>query len=136
MSEPETAEVDAELKKEGASQEAGGASWSALLTDLVRSFILLRDFFGYVLPGAFFLLIGAYFHQDVAAHALAKYPDLKNHPWLFLLLLVGTSYLLGHFIITTSYFFQDLWSLWKRLVAYFKKKAAKPAEGTKPTSAE
>jgi len=132
MSEPE---ADAEPKAEGASQESG-ASWSALLTDLVRSFILLRDFFGYVLPGAFFLLIGAYFNQDLAAHALEKYPDLKNHPWLFILLLVGISYLLGHFIITTSYLFQDLHKLGKRLKAYWEKKAEKSAEGTEPTPEE
>ena len=82
MSGPETHEADDEPENEAAPQESGGASWSALLTDLVRSFILLRDFFGYVLPGAFFLLIGAYFRQDLAAHALEKYPEFKSHPWL------------------------------------------------------
>jgi len=134
MAELKTDEADDEPKNEGAPQESG-ASWSALLTDLVRSFILLRDFFGYVLPGAFFLLIGAYFHRGFVARVLEK-PDLKDHPWLFILLLVGISYLLGHFIITTSYFFEDLRKLCKRLEAYLEKQTVKSAEGTEPTQAE
>jgi hypothetical protein len=116
-------EHEAETK---AAPEESSASWSALLADLVRSFILLRDFFGYVLPGAFFLLIGAYFYPAVAVDALSKHPGIKDHLWLFILLLVGISYLLGHFIIATSYLSQDLLALTKVLIRKLKGNEPEP----------
>jgi hypothetical protein len=109
-----------------AAPEESSASWPALLALLVRSFILLRDFFGYVLPGAFFLLIGAYFNFDLARTELSTHPSLKDHLWLLILLFVGISYLLGHFIIATSYLSQDLRAITKVLTRKLKGKEPEP----------
>jgi hypothetical protein len=130
-----------ELEPKGqAAPEESSASWSSLLADLVRSFILLRDFFGYVLPGAFFLLIGAYFHPAFPANVLSRFPDAKDHLWLLVLLLVGFSYLLGHFIIATSYLNQDLpkvlYLLFRAPVAWLKRKLASKDEHSEAENAK
>jgi len=89
-------------------EEASSSSWSDLLAQLVRSFVLMRDVFGYVLPGALFLLIGALLgHPPMFEHP-ADFPGAESHPWLLMLVLVVVSYFAGQFIITISYLIEDV----------------------------
>jgi hypothetical protein len=98
------------------------SSWSRLLADLVRGFVLLRDVFGYVLPGGFFLMIGAQSGHLSSLVDLSKAPGGESHPWLFFILLLVISYLLGHFLVATFYFTPDILSLVKRVFLKLKNK--------------
>jgi hypothetical protein len=97
------------------------SSWSKLLADLVRGFVLLRDVFGYVLPGGFFLMIGAQSGHLSSLVDLSKAPGGESHPWLFFILLLVISYLLGHFLAATFYFTADMLSLIKRAIHKLRK---------------
>ncbi len=98
------------------------SSWSKLLADLVRGFVLLRDVFGYVLPGGFFLMIGAQSGHLSSLVDLSKAPGGESHPWLFFILLLVISYLLGHFLAASFYFTADVLSLIKRAIHKLRKK--------------
>jgi hypothetical protein len=98
------------------------SSWSKLLADLVRGFVLLRDVFGYVLPGGFFLMIGAQSGHLSSLVDFSKAPGGESHPWLFFILLLVISYLLGHFLAATFYFTADVLSLIKRAIHKLRKK--------------
>jgi hypothetical protein len=112
--------------------EESSSSWSELLSELVRGFVLLRDLFGYVLPGAFFLLIGAQSTHLSSFEGDFKLPGADSHPWLFLLLLLAISYILGQFIVATSYLHRDAWGLLKLVVhAWTKTLPSTASEGQK-----
>lgn len=91
--------------------EEPSPSWGDLLRDLVRSFILLRDLFGYVLPGAFFLLIGAQLGTLSSFGNLSVIPGAESHPWLLVFLLLLISYLVGIFLVAATYFPFDVVTL-------------------------
>lgn len=91
--------------------ERPSASWGDLLRDLVRGFILLRDLFGYILPGAFFLLIGSQLGTLSSFWNLSVIPGVESHPWLVVFLLLLISYLVGIFLIAASYFPFDVVTL-------------------------
>jgi hypothetical protein len=97
-------------------EASSSSSWAELLADLVRGFILLRDLFGYVLPGALFLMIGAQSGHLSAFGDLSKFPIAESHTWLLALVLLLISYLLGHFILATFYFIPDVSHLIDRAV--------------------
>lgn len=117
--------------------EQPSPSWGDLLRDLVRSFILLRDLFGYVLPGAFFLLIGAQIGTLSSFGNLNVIPGIESHPWLVVSLLLLISYVVGIFLVAASYLPFDVVTLikmacekWKlsRLSEEEKKKRKKEDE--------
>lgn len=84
------------------------SSWSDLLLQLIRSFVLLRDIFGYLLPGAAFLLIGSVLGQLSMFGRLSWLGNEESHPWLFALVLAVISYVVGQFVVTTSYLPGDI----------------------------
>lgn len=92
------------------------SSWTKLFSDLVRGFVLLRDIFGYVLPGGFFLMIGAQSGHLSSLIDVSKIPGGEAHPWLFFLLLLVISYVVGHFLAVTFHFVPDVIGLIKRVV--------------------
>jgi hypothetical protein len=89
-------------------EETSSTSWSDLLAELIRGFVLLRDVFGYVLPGAFFLLIGAMLGHLSMFGSRSQLPGAELHPWLFFFVLLVISYLAGQFIVATSYLVEDV----------------------------
>lgn len=91
------------------------SSWTKLFSDLVRGFVLLRDIFGYVLPGGFFLMIGAQSGHLSSLIDVSKIPSGESHPWLFFLLLLVISYIVGHFLAVTFHFVPDVIGLMKRV---------------------
>lgn len=96
------------------------SSWTKLLGELVRGFVLLRDVFGYVLPGAFFLMIGAQSGHLSSLVDVSKIPGGESHPWLLVLLLLVISYFVGHFLAVTYYFVPDVTSHTRRGVLKLK----------------
>lgn len=92
------------------------SSWTKLFSDLVRGFVLLRDIFGYVLPGGFFLMIGAQSGHLSSLIDVSRIPGGEAHPWLFLFLLLVISYVVGHFLAVTFHFVPDVIGLIKRVV--------------------
>ena len=101
------------------------SSWTKLLSDLIRGFVLLRDIFGYVLPGGFFLMIGAQSGHLSALVDVSKLPGGESHPWLFSLLLLVISYVVGHFLAVTFHFVPDVINLTKRGVLKLGKAQSK-----------
>jgi|HubBroStandDraft_6_1064221.scaffolds.fasta_scaffold24659_3 hypothetical protein len=124
-------------------EASSSSSWAELLADLVRGFILLRDLFGYVLPGALFLMIGAQSGHLSAFGDLSKFPVAESHTWLLALVLLLISYLLGHFILATFYFIPDVSRLIERAVRKMltrdnkaKNKHQEPKPEEKPNDGE
>lgn len=95
------------------------SSWTDLLADLIRGFILLRDVFGYMLPGAVFLFIGVYSGHLRGAQEICKGIGLGSSPWMIGLLLAIACYVCGQFLAAAVYFLPDL-------VGVFKSRGADP----------
>lgn len=97
------------------SEGSSSSSWSDLLAQLIRGFVLLRDIFGYLLPGAFFLLIGAMLDRLYIFGNPSAFPGAESHPWLLVFVLLITSYLAGQFVVSTSYLIEDVPRVLKKL---------------------
>jgi hypothetical protein len=78
-----------------------------LLGTLVSGFLLLRDVFGYLLPGALFLvLVGSHTppHQSAWLIALsANFPFVSVHFWFFTTTMLLVSYLAGQILVAIGY---------------------------------
>ena len=70
-----------------------------LLGNLVSGFLLLRDVFGYVIPGAVFLAIVAHTHGG------SSHPPVSDTPWFVFLILLLASYVIGQILVTIGYTF-------------------------------
>ena len=68
-----------------------------LLSNLVSGFLLLRDVFGYVIPGAVLLVIVAHTHQGT------QHPTVPDTPWFFFLLLLLAAYVIGQILVAIGY---------------------------------
>jgi hypothetical protein len=99
------------LENASTPEKSPSSSWSDLFAELIRSFVLLRDVFGYILPGVLFLLIGAQSGHLPDFSGKVKLPDAYSHPWLFAISFLVISYILGHFIVATSYLYSNVKSL-------------------------
>src|SRR2546425_12547704 len=83
-------------------------SWTDLLAGLIRGFVLLRDIFGYILPGFVFLLIGIHSGHMPGVEEFCKICGVEMPRWMAGLLLLVTSYVAGHFVVATVFFLPDL----------------------------
>jgi hypothetical protein len=84
---------------------SGGAdSWPGFLSELSKSFLILRDVFGYALPGAVFLSIGVLCRR-FSLHDIQYYLlDPYNLPaWLAAILGLGACYSVGHVMSAIAY---------------------------------
>ncbi len=86
--------------------------WSVLGT-LISGFLLLRDFFGYMLPGAV-LFASAALSIDVQTFARDRFACIAWPPkieatsdWLLLVAIVGACYVLGHLLAAVGYLILD-----------------------------
>jgi len=79
-------------------------SWPGFLAELSKSFLILRDVFGYALPGAVFLSIGVLCRRfslhDVQYYMLDPY---KLPAWLALIVGLGACYTIGHVMAAIAY---------------------------------
>jgi hypothetical protein len=80
-------------------------SWPEFLSELSKGFLILRDVFGYALPGAVFIGVGLicrrFSLRDLQYYVLNPY-----HPptWLAAILGLGVCYVIGHVMAAIAYF--------------------------------
>lgn len=86
--------------------------WS-LLGNLVRSFLLLRDLFGYLIPGLVFVASAIYYvfperfaNKSPLVIANLASDAVKN--WPILIALVVAAYVAGHCLVAIGYMLYDL----------------------------
>src|SRR4029077_7067216 len=88
---------------------ADESGWSSVFKDLVQNFVLLRDVFGYVLPGATFLLLASFQRADVLKTGLDLYPPPN---WVTAVFFLLASYVLGNVFAAVYYLPTDCWRLY------------------------
>jgi hypothetical protein len=91
-----------------------------LLVSLVNNFLLLRDLFGYAIPGAVLLGITGYFQPDYLKLLWAIEP-----PWLKAIVAVTASYAVGHVLAAIGYAPYDIRKIICKIVKCFCKTSAK-----------
>lgn len=82
--------------------------WSVLGT-LISGFLLIRDFFGYLLPGAVLFACAA-FSIDVQRFAQDNFAEvgwLPKSEWVIAVVVVGASYALGQLLASAGYLVLD-----------------------------
>jgi hypothetical protein len=86
------------------ASNGGADSWPGFLSELSKSFLILRDIFGYALPGAVFLSIGLLCRRfslhDVQYYLLDPY---HLPAWLAAILGLGACYAIGHVLSAIAY---------------------------------
>ena len=96
---------------------ANADSWPGFLSELTKSFLILRDIFGYAIPGAVFLAIGVLcrrFSLSDVQYFLRPYQD-KIPAWLIAIFAVGACYTIGHLMAQIAFFLKNGWGLpWGR----------------------
>jgi hypothetical protein len=92
------------------------ATWTDLLSGLIRGFVLLRDVFGYILPGFVFLLIGIQSGRVPGFEEFCKICGVELPRWMAGILVLVTSYLAGHFVVATVFFPLDFGRLIKEKI--------------------
>lgn len=97
--------------------DANADSWPGFLSELTKSFLILRDIFGYAIPGAVFLSIGILcrrFSLGDVQYFLRPYQD-KIPVWLIAILALGACYTIGHLMASLAYLLRNGWGLpWSR----------------------
>jgi hypothetical protein len=83
----------------------GANSWPGFLSELSKGFLILRDVFGYALPGAVFLGVGLVCRR-FSLGDLQYYVFKPYHPpaWLAVALGIGACYVIGHVMAAIAYF--------------------------------
>jgi hypothetical protein len=104
------------------------SSWTDLLAGLIRGFVLLRDIFGYILPGFVFLLMGIHSGNVPGFEGFFKIYGVELPRWMAGLLLLVTSYVAGHFVVATVFFLPDLVQLIRERIDKKKHKDELDAE--------
>jgi hypothetical protein len=88
-----------------AEADNGTNSWPGFLSELSKSFLILRDVFGYALPGAVFLGVGLICRRfslgDLQYYVFNPY---KPPAWLASALGIGACYVIGHVMAAIAYF--------------------------------
>jgi hypothetical protein len=83
----------------------------SLLASLINNFLLLRDLFGYAIPGAVLLGIAGYF--DVINYS--KFSLASESSWLKATVVVTASYAVGHVLAALGYLPRDI----RKFVKYY-----------------
>ena len=88
-----------------AASDDKGSSWPGFLSELTKGFLVLRDVFGYALPGAIFLGVGVVCRR-FSLHDLKYYVFEPYHPpaWLAAIIGLGACYAIGHVMAALAYF--------------------------------
>lgn len=72
------------------------SSWGDPLAGLIRSFVLLRDVFGYMFSGVVFLAVGAYMGRLSRIDNRCAICGVSLPRWLGVVLLIVITYVIGH----------------------------------------
>jgi hypothetical protein len=100
-------------------------SWGDLALNLIGQFLLLRDFFGYLLPGL--VLVGLASYSGEGAKLLSRGRACLPF-WTVVILLLIICYVAGHFAAAVGYSIQDVVV---RLVAMLKSRKSVRKRPTK-----
>lgn len=91
-----------------AASNGSGGSWAGVVQELLQTFLILRDIFGYALPGGVFLGIGVVSNR-------IRMPDIGNliYPfhiptWVAAVLIVAGCYAVGHVLAAAAYLLSDI----------------------------
>jgi hypothetical protein len=97
------------MAKAGDDNSANASSWPGFLSELTKSFLILRDIFGYALPGAVFLSIGLLCRR-FSLHDVEYFLRPYQLPaWLAAVLGLGACYTAGHLMAQIAYFPYNEW---------------------------
>jgi hypothetical protein len=84
-----------------------------LLGSLISGFLLLRDFFGYVIPGSVLVAIVA---RCLGGIDISHLPLAADSIWVTAVLVITASYVIGHILAAVGYSLYDgLDRVWKKL---------------------
>jgi len=100
----------------------GVQSWPGFFAELVKSFLLLRDIFGYALPGAVFLGIGVISHR-ISFQQLSDLLQPYEMPgWMALIFVLGACYVTGQILAAIAYLPIDLWKWlsWRSFIRWHR----------------
>jgi hypothetical protein len=113
--------------------DGGADSWPGFLSELTKSFLILRDIFGYALPGAVFLSIGVLCRRFSLGDVQQLLRPYQLPAWLAVAVGLGACYTVGHVMAQLAYFFYNTWKFpWSQNVGSFhwpRKKAKSGAAG-------
>jgi hypothetical protein len=84
-------------------------SWPGFLSELTKSFLILRDIFGYALPGAVFFSIGLLCRRFSLGEVQQLLRPYQLPVWLALAVGLGACYTVGHLMAQLAYFFFNTW---------------------------
>jgi hypothetical protein len=92
------------------SNGGGGAdSWPGFLSELNKNFLILRDVFGYALPGGVFLSIGVLCRRFSLRDVKYLLDPYQLPAWLALLIGLGACYAVGHVMAGIAYLICNNW---------------------------
>ena len=103
----------ATMAKSGENDGGTVGGWPGFLSELTKSFLILRDVFGYALPGAVFLgigLVGRQPHLRAIVAAVAK--DYSLPEWVWAAIALGACYTVGHVMAQVAYLPFN-WKKWR-----------------------
>jgi hypothetical protein len=89
------------------------SGWAKVVEELIRSFEILRDIFGYALPGGVFLGIGVLTGKINLATVAAQLKPLLLPAWAGAILLIAGAYVTGQILAAVAY---TPWSIAKWMV--------------------
>ena len=91
------------MAKSGDTGGADSGSWPGFLSELTKNFLILRDLFGYALPGAVFLAIGLFCRRFSLHDVQYFFEPYKVPAWLGLILGLVACYTAGHVMAQLAY---------------------------------
>lgn len=91
------------------SEDKSGGGWAGFVTELTKNFLILRDVFGYALPGAVFFAIGLLRKSPTIVNVKPQL-DIYGVPgWLQLVGALGACYIAGHVMGMIAYLPLNTW---------------------------
>jgi hypothetical protein len=87
------------------------SSWPGFVDQLNRTFLLVRDVFGYTLPGGVFFAVGLISGKVPLGKVSGLFAPYHPPGWAIFILAVGACYIMGHILITVAYLPTDLLKL-------------------------
>lgn len=115
------------------SEDKGGGGWAGFVTELTKNFLILRDVFGYAVPGAVFFAIGMLRKSPTIVNVKQQLDIYCVPGWLQLLCALGACYIAGHLMGMIAYLPWNTWGFgpkW-RWNPWGKKEEAQPSGGAK-----
>jgi hypothetical protein len=94
-----------------AAQNQRSATWPSVVNLLLDTFLLLRDIFGYALPGGLFLAVGIISGRLSLSRLDALLAPYHPPTWALAILLITGCYLVGHVLAGIAYLRNDFWKL-------------------------